>query len=162
MGTIDSHHILVVAMENIDTVYEMDRGIAFLTQNAAVFFNQLCSADGIRLSAVLIRTGHYHKGNVRVGSAELSQSQQMGLLQIVCRFCIMVVIKDQKGHIQGTDIVDHRRLCPASTRKAKVEIIKVQLPGENVLICIAGTAGASALGDGRAVKHDRFFVLVSP
>ena len=162
MCAVDSHHILIVAVEDLHAAYKMDGSSAFLPQNAAIFLDQPCSADGVGLPGILVGTGHHHNGDIRMGGAKLSQGRQMGLLQIFCGFCVMVVIKDQKGRVQGADIIDHRRLCPASSRKAEVEIVKIQLSGENVLIGIAGTAGASALGDGRAIKHHRLFVAIVP
>ena len=76
-------------------------------------------------------------------------------LQMLGGRCVVVVVADKDGHIESCHVVDDRVLTSCRAGEAEVDVVDVAARGDDVLIRIAGSGCAAALGNRGAVVNDR-------
>ena len=114
------------------------------------------AAQAIR--EIIIRSADEDDRQFRLLFAHDLKKRLVRLLQKVRVRRIVIVIIDKNAHIQPGNVLRHLRLGAASARKAEVDKIRVQPPGEHRGIAVAGMRGAAALRDGAAVEDDGLLV----
>ena len=104
---------------------------------------------------VKVGARHQHYRQFRVMLAYAPKERLMRRAQVLRRGRIVVVVHHEHALVDGIYVVGHRDFAARRAGEAEVIVVRVQPARHQGVIAVGRLRAAAALGDRRAVEHNR-------